>query len=240
MDFDFSTYYKSLTISNRMDEEMIVDKAIENYVIPESVRYDIHGGAYRGVIKSNTGRYYYFSMSPSQGLFNMMEADSPDKLHEVGRMFKTCSLGCDLAKADGAGADGGSGGFNTVSEEENIEHQKELTTDVHPGSATHVTPDDPTSGRMWHEQEIPAMTKSWNAESLLVGLNDNLRKSTSQLLPSISPQERKFLTEVLGRTPEQISRGNTKMNPTQKVMYQQWLTKSMKSNMDGLSKWFKK
>ncbi len=242
MDFDFGTYYESLTPSHRMDEEFIVSKAIDSGVYTDVLRYEITHGAYRGVIKSCDNKHFYFHFSPENDAFRLIEANTPDRLQEVGNILKSCQLGCGLKKAEGGGGDRGSDGFNTISEEDNIADQDDLTTDVHPGGATHVTPDSPHRGRMWHEEEVPPVTmaKSWDAGSLLDGLNDALRKSTSQLRRPISDQERQFMVEVLGRTPEQVQRGDVYMNPTQKVMYNQWVNKSMRSSMTDLDKWLKK
>mgnify|MGYP000073309959 CR=1 FL=1 len=238
MDIEFSTYYKSLTTTHRVDEEFIVTKAVEKGVVPVEVRYGIMNGAYRGVVKSSNEILYYFSYVQANDAFSLIKASDPSQIYEAGRMLEKCMLGCDLIKAEPS--DSASGGINTIEEEHDIADQDDLRTDKHPAAAGITTPDNPSQGRMWHEQEMPAMTKSWDASSLLDSLNDNLRKSTEGLLPPVSNMEQRFIVEVLGRTPDQVRRGDIYMNPTQKVMYQQWLGKSMMSKVSGLSKWLKK
>jgi hypothetical protein len=202
------------------------------------VRYGIMNGVYRGVVKSSNNMLYYFHYVEANDTFKLIKASDPSKIHEAGKLLKNCQLGCDLIKAGDLGDS--SGGMNTVEEEADISDQDELRTDRHPAAAMITTPDDPNQGRMWHEQEVPVVTKSWDERSLLDALNDNLRKSTEQLRPSVSGMEQQFIVEVLGRTPDQVRRGDVYMNPTQKVLYQQWLGKSMRSKCDSLSKWLKK
>lgn len=238
MDFDFRTYYTSLTPTHRMDEEMIVEKAVDEGVIPIEVRYGVMQDAYRGVIKSSNEFLYYFHFLPNNDSFRLIKADDPSQIAEANRMLKAATLGCDLRKAEGVG--GNSAGVSSIDEDDDVAQQDDLITDRHPGSAMATTPDDPAQGRMWHEQEIPPINKGWNAGSLLEGLNSNLRKSTEQLKRPISQKEHQFMVEVLGKTPDQIDRGDVYMNPTQKVMYQQWLGKSIKTKVGGLNKWLKK
>jgi hypothetical protein len=240
MDFEFGTYYKSLTPTHRMDEELIVSKSLEEGVIPVEVRYGIMQGAYRGVVKSSNDLLYYFHFVPEIDSFRLVKAADPSQIEEASRLFDRCHLGCALAKGEG-GAGEGSGGMGVIEEERDVaDQQEDLLTDRHPGAAIGATPDRPDRGRMWHEEEVPPMAKSWDASGLLNGLNDSLRKSTSQLQRPVSNKEHQFIVEVLGRTPDEVSRGNVYMNPTQKVLYQQWLNKSMRSKIDGLSKWLKK
>lgn len=239
MDLEFSTYYKSLTPTHRVDEEFIITKAVEEGVIPVGLRYGIMNGVYRGVVKSSNDMLYYFHYVQANDSFSLVKASDPSQIYEANRMLEKCQLGCDLIKADG-GAGDHSGGMPVIEEEDNIADQNELRTDVHPAAAGITTPDDPAQGRMWHEQEMPPMTKSWDAGSLLQSLNDSLRKSTENLRPPVSNTEQQFIVEVLGRTPDQVRRGDVYMNPTQKVMYQQWLSKSMRGKVSSLSKWIKK
>lgn len=228
----------SLTSDHRIDEELIVTKSVESGVIPAEVRYDVINDAYRGVVKSSNDLLYYFHFVPGNDSFKMVRASDPAQVYEADQLLTKCVLGCNLIKA----GDGGDkpAGMNTVEEEADIQDQNELITDRHPAAAMISTPDDPAQGRMWHEQEVPPMTKSWDAGSLLSGLNDSLRKSTQSLRRPISDKEHQFMVEVLGRTPDQLNRGDVYMNPTQKVMYQQWLNKSMRSKVGGLTKWLKK
>ena len=84
------------------------------------------------------------------------------------------------------------------------------------------------------------MGKSWDAGTLLDSLNDTLQKSTNSLRPTVSPQETQFMLEVMGKTPDQIKRGDTYMGPSHKIAFQQWLGKSMMDSVSILDKWTKK
>lgn len=241
-DLDFSTYYKSLTADHRLDEEYIINKSIEGGVIPIEVRYIVMRGVYRGVVKSSNNMLYYFHYVQDNDSFRLVKADDPFKISEANKILDTCKLGCSLIKAGEAGGALGqtTGGQSTINEEVDIDQQDDLLTDKHPAAAITTTPDRPDRGRMWHEEEVPVMAKSWNAGSLLESLNTNLRKSTDNLRPPVSPKEQQFMLEVMGKTPAQIQGGDTYMGPSHKVLYQQWLGKSMMDRVSILDKWTKK
>ncbi len=243
MDFEFSTYYKSLTPTHRIDEEYIINKAVEEGIIPIELRYGIMQGSYRGVVKSSNDLLFYFTYVPSNDAFVLVKADNPDKVYDATKMFSKCKLGCSMIKAGVAGGSAtGSqiGGIDVVDEDDAIAQQQDLITDKHPAAAMISTPDRPDRGKMWHEQEVPPLAKSWDASSLLNDLNANLRKSTEQLRKPVSQKEHDFMIEVMGKTPGQIDRGDTYMSPSHKVLFQQWLGKSMRSKVSSLSDWLKK
>lgn len=240
MDLEFSEYYKSLTTDHRLDEEFIVDKAIEDGVIPIELRYIDMRGVLRGVVKSSNDMLYYFHYVQENDNFRLVKADDPFKISEAKRILQTCELGCTLIKAGGEGAPP-SGGQGTINEEVDIDQQDDLLTDKHPAAAITTTPDRPEVGRMWHEQEVPpVMSKSWDAGTLLESLNNTLQKSTNNLRPPVSPKEQQFMLEVMGKTPAQIKRGDTYMGPSHKILFQQWLGKSMRDSVSILDKWTKK
>ena len=239
MELEFTTYYKSLTLDHRIDEEFIVTKAIEEGVIPVDLRYTLMRGVYRGVVKSSNEQLYYFHYVQENDNFRLIKADDPFKIQEANRILENCDLGCSLIK--GQQDQPSSGGQNVIDEQLDIDQQDELLTDKHPGAAGTTSPDRLDRGKMWHEEEVPpVMAKSWDAGTLLDCLNTTLQKSTDNLRPAASPQETQFMLEVMGKTPEQINRGDTYMGPTHKVQFQQWLSKSMRSKVSILDKWTKK
>lgn len=138
---------------------------------------------------------------------------------------------------------GGGGGQSQPSgpmpleEEDSIKQQTDLLTDEHPGALGSMTPDLPERGRQWHE-EVAA--KSIEALFLLNQAKYDVSKSLSTLTPSYNDQEKQFMFEVMGKTPEEINSGMVRMNPNQKVMYQRWLGKSVNKSLSGLSNWMKK
>ena len=240
MEIEFNTYYKSLTPTHRIDEEFIVSKAIEEGIIPCEIRYGIMQGVYRGVVKSSVEDLYYFHFVPATDVFRLIKADDPDKVQYATRLLKDCGLGCSLIKAEEQGAVGG--GMDVVSEEVDIDQQEKLMTDRHPAAAMITTPDNPARGRMWHEEDAAPVpySKSWNAATLMESLNTTLRKSTDNLQRPISQHERTFMLEVMGKTQGEIERGDTYMSPSHKVLFQQWMGKSMRTRVNSLSDWLKK
>jgi len=141
MELEFSTYYKSLTADHRLDEEFIVDKAIESGVIPVELRYIDMRGVLRGVVKSSNDMLYYFHYVQDNDNFRLVKADDPFKISEANRILQTCQLGCTLIKADDGPPP--SGGQGVINEEVDIDQQDDLLTDKHPASAMTTTPDRP-------------------------------------------------------------------------------------------------
>ena len=232
-------YYKSLTPNNRIVEACVVTKSIENGAVPEIVRYGVMNDTLRGVVKSTKGDLYYFNYAPNADSFRLVKADDDVKLWESYRLLKNCTLGCDLVRMEKA-EPASSPAAPALSEDQNIEDQDRLITEVHPGAAVAPTPDLPERGRVWHEEEEEpvigkSLNNSWDANALLRGLGKSLQSTAPKLDRPISTQEHRFLTEELGRTPKQIEEGDVKMSPTQKVLYNRWLGKSLRSRLENLS-----
>lgn len=228
-------FYRSLDPSNLSQETEIINKASEEGVIPSSLRYGIMKDVYRGIIKSVTDDIFYFHYKPD-GIFSLVKANTEDQKWEANRILTKSELGCDLIKA-GEGSGNEVPGLPSVMEEEEfVDNQDDITTDRHPGAATGFTPDRPEVGRQWHQEEAIKSTGFWTEKDLLDGLNVALKKSVEEIKRPISESEARFMSEVLGKTPEEIDIG-VNLNPTQKVLYQRWLGKSMRSKISPLKNW---
>lgn len=136
----------------------------------------------------------------------------------------------------------------SVSEAQAIAGQHRQITEVHPGAAAAVTPDRPEVGRDWHgtEKALPEIPQQAQIENPMWRTTDLLRAWGQQLQASaprqyqVPEQERHFMTEVLGRTPDEISSGQAVMSPTQRAQFNMWLTRSLRTRVSGLQQWLEK
>lgn len=254
----FLDVYRSLSLAHLVMDEMFVDNAVRQKVIPESVRYGImqRGNlhAYRGVVKSVTGDLYYFNWHDGAD-FKLVPADNPTKVWDAERWYKSCSIGCDLRKAEVVDeedeeADKGvatAAANATVSEDQNIKQQHALMTDVHPGAARGPTPDDPTVGRDWHTQPVtkaadaigpvdPSGDTHWSTANLVKAWGRKLQQTAPSTRPQYSPLERQYLRDVLGVTDDRINKG-FRMTPRHQVAFQEWKTSQLRGTMSGLQDW---
>lgn len=250
---DFLDYYRTFT-GNMEIEEPLVMKALEQGVIVKSLRYDEIKGAVRGVIKSTDGEFYYFNYFNDE--LKLSKAEKRDRIIEAGWMHDRLTKGLDAIeqeegeeneaeKAAGEGTgEQSSGVLPRVPEKRNVRAQERLTTEHHPGAASGpYTPDRPEVGRQWHEEEPeqpePQQTQKsqiWTKAELIKSLGKGLSEQANKIYREPSQLERQFLMEELGRTPEQIDNGDVNMNPTQKVLFQRYLNKSLRNRVKGLKK----
>ena len=240
MDFDIMKYYTSFSSSYREEEQIIISKSIEMGIVPHSARYEEINGAIHGVIQSSQDQLYYFNLFGDS--FKVLKADDPTKVYDAGKILKKSNNGFDLVKGPtGAGSSGEvKPGIPTMEEEDSVAQQNDLITDQHPGAAIGTTPDRPEVGRQWHQEDQPIIGRSLDAINMLNTANETIRKSIDLVSRPISDKEKQFMLEVLGRTPDQVTRGEVYMNPTQKVLYQRWLNKSMETKVYSLTDWLKK
>lgn len=257
-------YYKSLGKGDRNIEADLVEQSVREGVIPASLRYGNFRDVYRGVVKSVDDELFYFNHVPD-GSFRLVKAEGQDQEWDAHRLLKSCDMGCDLKKADeikpdtadetedeetekaeGGGVPGGtagaagSGSPPSVAEPQALKEQARLLTEHHPGGVSGgYTPDLPTRGRQWHEEE-PAQPAAksegfWNKMDLVKGLAASLQESAPRPGPAPTAREQQYLTEVLGRAP-----GDTKMNAIERGQYNTWLTKSLGASLSGLAAWRKR
>lgn len=257
--FDF---YRSTDASRRMDDELLLSKAIEEGLTPSSIRYGIMRGVYRGAIRDLTGDDYYFNMNKDN--FKLVKADNPTKQFEVDRMYTICTFGVDLVKGNyeeefeeeeidkAQGSSGKEPSLPPAVVEEEIDvqaQQSDLITDRHPGGVGESTPDLEYQGRQWHPDDTAGQQsaaeamnaqKSWDYNELLSGLGQAMQKAqpgapTSK--PHISEREKQFMVQELGRSPQEISTGNVYLTPIQRKLYNQWVNKGLQTSVNSLEAW---
>jgi hypothetical protein len=249
--------YQSITLENRDLEDNIINKSLEHEIKPLSIRYGIFNDVCRGIIKDSNENNYYFNFPPT-GKFILVKADTPTKQWEANKLLKNCQLGCDLVKAleeeddeheDEQKAEVAELPPAARSEEQNIAAQDSQITEHHPGATTASTPQSDESKERWHgpepivrsvpEEEPIVSNTQWNTNSLMKAWGDHLQ-STAPKFNSIDPKQRQFMIEVLGKTPNEVDSGNTKLNPIHRVQFNQWLNKSLHSRLNTLQDWLKK
>ena len=229
-------YYNSINGSMRNTENLVVDTAVRQGIVPDAVRYELHSGEIIGIIKSTKGDFYQFDFNDHTREMSVNAVDG----RTAATMFEKCLYGFDLKKADdledeekavgGGGGEQGSGQPSAVTEEQAIAQQNRLLTEQHPGAATGITPDRPDRGRQWHQETVKS----------LKSIGEMINKSVEQYFPIVSDTEKQFLVEVLGRVPEEVDGGDTRMTPIQKVTYQKWLAKSVYKDYQSLNGWLAK
>ena len=263
---DALEFYKSVTPDNREMEREIISRIIECAVVPNSARYGIFKGVYRGVVKSTSGHLYYFNYPPN-GNFHLVQADSRTKEWEANKLLKSCNLGFDLIKSDKpededededkeeGKAGGGAGGAAPLPppsrpEAQEIATQAAQITTVHPGAAGGgTTPEQDGSAEKWHggghiERALPPITQdenahAWDTNALMKAWGQQLQ-ATAPRVSNLDPKQRQFMIEVLGNTPDEVDSGKTKMSPQHHAKYNQWLTKSLRGKITSLSGWLGK
>lgn len=178
----FLALYRSLSASHIEMDEHLVRGSVDNSVIPASIRYGVmrRGNieAYRGIVKSTAGEYYYFNWAPETD-FKLVKADDAEKQWDAERLFKSCRIGCDLRKSsapldpgesveeatkegteyeDKDGTEKGSVPLPTTGQAPILEdhytaQQERLTTQRHPGGTGPTSPDSQEGHDRWHGAE---------------------------------------------------------------------------------------
>jgi len=162
---------------------------------------------------------------------------TPD-LPEVGRQWHEEEEITQKADAIPGGlADGKSpSDFDQDKLDEGVKVELEHTSDR--SIATEIAMDHLTEDQDYYSK-LKEVEKSWNAASLIKGLGQSLQRTAPRTFHTASDKEKQFLLEVVGKTPEQIEAGDTRMNPTQKVLYARWMNKSLRSKLNDLKGWRK-
>ena len=178
----FLSLYRSLSPSHLEMDEFIVKGAVDNAVIPASVRYGVmkRGNiqVYRGVVKSTGGDLFYFNWAPNTQ-FKLVRAQESDQQFEASKLLKSCAIGCDLRKTeapldpdetveeatkegtsfeDEDGTEKGAVPIPAAAQAPVLEdhynaQQDRLTTQHHPGAAGTASPDSQEGHDRWHGAE---------------------------------------------------------------------------------------
>jgi len=238
--------------------------------------------AYRGTVKSTSGDLWYFSYAPNAD-FKLVKATEPAQIFEASKLLKTCPYGCDLAKGTAkAPLDPGetveeaslegtefdddkkdetekgavpipSAATVNRTEDQSIQEQPRLQTDVHPGNTAAQMPEDETTGRNWHEpitrsQQPQLFTragdglaplatndgeKHWSAVDLLKSYGQQLQATAPRVAPPVSSLEQQFLQDAMGVTPEQIAKG-IRLAPRHRAAFEQWKAARLRERLNGL------
>lgn len=260
----FLDMYRSLMPQQFERDASFVTKSIIEGVVPESLRYGVmrrgHMEVYRGVVKSTTGDFFYFNWSP-QGDFRLVPASDPAKQWESERLYKSCSLGCDLIRGpmvkpddedeeDAEKADLPGAAVAPVHEDDWARQQESMQHEVHPGSTQSALPDDPTQGKQWHEplrrasDGLHALAandgeKHWSTIDLMKAYGAKLQASAPTVAPRIDPVEAHYLQEVMGATPDQIEKG-MRLAPRHRIDFERWKSSQLRGRMSGLRDWLER
>ena len=264
----FMDVYRSIDTEHVETDEEFVDKAVHAGVIPSSVRYGVmrRGGmeTYRGVVKSREG-FHYFNWSKGND-FKLVPADTETKLWEADKLYRACSYGCDMRKADEFPIDPGESveeddeddtekttpsAVAAIQEDQYIKEQHRLNTEHHPGSTYSHLPDDPTVGRQWHEKALSRPgdgtdnlatndgEQHWDTAGLMKAWGQKLQGTAPSVAPKVSPYESQYLQEVLGVSTLQIEKG-MKIPPRHRVSFEQWKTGQLRGRLGGLKGWLQR
>jgi len=270
-DDEFLSMYRSLNVANATLEHAMVQGSVEQGVIPDSVRYGVmrRGNieVYRGVVKSTAGDLFYLSWAPDTGAdVHLVKADNDEKKWDADRFFKTCKLGCDLRKSeapldpgqtveqstkddeDGTTKDGVPAATATISEDQSIAEQQSLITDKHPGDTASAMPDDESSGRNWHGEEMARSqtvtrpgdgaaldtgAEHWSAVDLLKAWGQKMQRTAPRVGPQVSDLEQRYLTEVMGVSADEVRKG-VALPPRHRLGFQQWKAEQLRGKLTGL------
>lgn len=139
----------------------------------------------------------------------------------------------------------------SISEEQSIREQNSLLTDRHPGAAIGHTPDDPTRGRQWHAEK--ALSKPgdgtaplasndgvshWSATDLMKAWGKKLQQTAPRAQPKITALEAQYLTEVMGVSQQEISKG-VQIPPRHRMSFEQWKSSRLQGRLSDLRNWLK-
>ncbi len=219
----FLDIYRSIAIESIHNDMEFVDYCVKAGVIPASVRYGaMRRGqmlVYRGVVKSLPGDLFYFNWTPGAD-FKLVPADDMTKKWEADKMFKSCTFGCDIRKAEAPLDPGESveddeedhddlekmgrmagrpAGALPIPEAQAVAQQQSVMTTQHPGAAGGgTTPDNLNVGRDWHK------SITHPADTAQVGTNDGVRhwtgldlvKAVANKLHSTTPTVQPSLTPL--------------------------------------------
>lgn len=250
----FLDLYKTLSATHLEQDEEFATFVVELGMLPASVRYGVmergHMRAYRGVVKSTTGEDFYFSWSPGAD-FRLIGVETETDKWEVQRLYKSCSLGFDLRKAEepkeedeetekaaGGGAVGVAGN-TSVPEEQAVQAQQQV--DVHPAAAEGTTPDSPFVGRDWHSEKsvLTNGQQSWSKLDLIKGLGARLQATAPVLQPKLDALEVRYMKEVMGASDQQINKGY-RLPARHKMAYESWKGSQLQQNLANLQQWVRK
>lgn len=223
------------------------------------MRYGLMGSVIRGVVKAIDSRLFYFHYAPDHPV-SIALADTPNKMWEANRVFKSCQLGCDLAKTDSIDKDKeeeekaiSMAGRPPAPESEvhEIQAQPNEMTTQHPGATTAITPDN--NAQAWHGQQddvyrsIPELAPQaqvtnpiWGRQDLIKAWGEHWQSTAPAQHRPVDPKEKQFLIEFAGRSPQEIDSGNVFMNGQLRAEYNRWLKKSLNSKLNSLQNWLSK
>lgn len=254
---DALDFYKSTNIADRAFDQEMVLRAMDNRIVPRTVRYDAFREVYRGVVKSTTGELYYFNYTPKTDTYRIVKADTQTKQWEAERLLKNCKHGCDMTNEkqeddEKAGKAGGSPADfmpPSIPEEDAVRTADSEVTERHPGATVASTPEQDGSAERWHgsghiERALPPTDQSvnpnaWSTTSLLKAWGQVLQE-TAPRVAQIDPQERRFMIEVMGKAPEEVDSGRVQIGSARRAQYNQWLTRSTRTHMGRLNEWLSK
>jgi hypothetical protein len=177
---------------------------------------------------------------------DMRKADAP--LDPGEPVDQDC--GDEEEDADKAARHGKPAATVPIPEERNVTAQQAEITEVHPGAAMGQTPDDPLRGRQWHAKALGRPTdgmdptanndgqQHWNAGNLLKAWGQKLQATAPRLQPATPALESQYMQEVMGVTPEQISKG-FRIPPRFRTSFEQWKSHRLRGRLDGLKGWLK-
>lgn len=233
------------------------------YGVFEVNHKDTKHSVFRGVIKSISGDRYYFQLPPN-GIFHIVKADTETKKWEAEKLIKSCSLGCDLIKAKkniedatkddeeekkagGAIADMAP---PSTPEAHDVQTTESQMTENHPGGAMGTTPQQDGSAERWHgssddvQRALPQFDHSqnpnaWSTNDLLKAWGQQLQ-ATAPRVANVDPQMRKYMIEIMGKTPQEIDSGRVQLSGVHRAQYNQWVTKSTRVKMNSLQGWLQK
>lgn len=260
----FLDMYRTINIDNVQIDEFLVNKSVANGVIPASLRYEFieRTGVYRGVVKSTKGDLHHFNWNPHFG-DSVKFVPIPRGQHNVNQfdtMAKSLHDGCDLRVDDEDEKDPDTvekrrrfkpqhAGVNPVSEEDWVQQQQTLVTEVHPGSTHSQTPDDPRVGMDWHAQKALSQpvdgldslnqTNFWSHTDVLKAWGQTLQETAPRVSPPENSIEAQYMREVMGLTNQEIAKG-VNIPPRHRVYFEKWKTQQLRGTMSPLEAWLAK
>jgi len=268
----FLDLYRSADLSTTQMDEALVEKCVIEGVVPYALRYgvmqrgDMH--VFRGVVKSNTDLHYF---NWSEGTeFRLVKADDATKQWDAEKMFKSCTMGCDLLKGDETPLDndetveeateddtkaGPQSQPNTAtmptSPEEEAIAQERMLQEHHPGSTTSQTPDDPTRGRNWHEPVRRAQDAMDMAQAAVDGEQHwsapDLLKAWGQKLQATAPRVTPRISKLESQFMQEVLGADPDaiakgfaIPPRFRVDFARWKATQLRGRVSGLESWLAK
>jgi len=241
---DILSFYKSVGQPDADLVRVVVERAVAEGIVPSQVRYGHFQKSIRGAFADVNGQAGYFT-TLANGELRIIKAVENLQVHEAQRLLKTLEVGVDLVKADSKDEDeekkDGKADIAALPpaprpEAVDVATQNSQTTQVHPGATSAQTPESPDAVARWHgEGKSEEVQKSWSTASLMQSWGQALQKSAPRALSTVSPLERKFMTEVLGRKSADIDIGKSRLTPQERIQMRDWANKSLRSRLDALA-----